>query len=324
MALSVATQPADVRGLLRSYGSIESVFEQCCEPWQAERAVAVEERCEALGIRIIPYADAGYPGQLREIDLPPAVLYAAGHADRLTRSSVAMVGSRRCTAYGKWAARTLARSLSMGGVCVVSGMAFGIDAASHQGALDGPGGTVAVLGGGPERPSPASLAELYQRLVAEQLVISEFPPDTRPCPAYFPRRNRIVAGLSRGVVVVEAAARSGALITVRLALDAGREVFAVPGPVDSPTSVGSNRLLRQGAIPALRGEDVLESLGSMQLPLLDPAQQVLDALADGIVDLAGLVDRTGLPREQLGGLLMRMRLGGTIQAIGGDRYRRAE
>lgn len=335
MALSLSHRPLEIQSLLEPHGSVEMLFERNLQlpglpsPIRElrDRAQGVLEACERLGVTVVSYDDAAYPPALRALQHPPPVLYAVGHLSLLQRPAVAVVGSRRCSSYGRWAARTLARGLSRRGVCVVSGMAFGIDAAAHEGALEGDGGTLAVLGGGPERSSPASLVHLYRRLREDQLVLSEFAPGTRPRPEFFPRRNRIVAGLSRGVVVVEAARRSGALITAHLALETGKEVFAVPGPIDSPSSAGTNQLIRDGAAPVLCDRDVAEALGIVGLEAssgADPGGPILDALAAGAADLGQLHQRTGLPLKQLRGMLLRLRLHGAVRALGGDRYQRVE
>lgn len=329
VALSLSNQLVDVKERIRGAGPTlfeSSVVPDCDVPGasrtEAERVI---ERAVELGVRVVTYPDDEYPDHLRDVALPPPVLYAVGDLALLKRPCVAIVGSRRCSAYGRWAARTLARGLSHAGVCVVSGMAFGVDAAAHEGALDGPGGTIAVLGGGPERPSPASLRPLYRSLAAGQLVVSEFPPGTSPKPAYFPRRNRVVAGLSRGVIVVEAAIRSGALITAREAMEAGREVFAVPGPIDSSTSAGTNRLLWEGATPALGATEVVEALGTaVDVDGGCPADRILEALAGGPMSVPELQERTGLAREHIAGQLLRLRLGGAVGAMPGQRFRRVE
>ena len=335
VALSLSHRPLEIQSLLERHGSVEMIFEKNLQlpgmpsPIREERdrAHGILDTCERLGIAVVPYDDPAYPPELRTLQHPPPVLYAAGNLSLLRRPAVAVVGSRRCSSYGRWAARTLARGLSRRGVCVVSGMAFGIDAAAHEGALEGDGGTLAVLGGGPERSSPASLVHLYRRLRRDQLVLSEFAPGTRPRPEFFPRRNRIVAGLSQGVVVVEAARRSGALITAHLALETGKEVFAVPGPIDSPSSAGTNQLIRDGAAPVLGDRDVVEALGIEGIEgslESEPSGPILDALASGASDMEQLQRRTGLPLAQLRGMLLRLRLNGVVRSLGGDRYQRVE
>ena len=215
---------------------------------------------ERHGIRALTAFDEEYPACLREIADPPFVLYALGRLERLRFRAVAVVGSRDASRYGRDVAERLARELSGAGVTVVSGFARGVDAAAHEAALEGPGGTIAVLGCGVDVDYPREHRRLKERLAAEHLLVSEYPPGTEPRPQNFPIRNRIIAGLSAGVVVVEASRRSGSLITARLANEFGRDVFAVPGSVFSPTSAGAHELLRDGAILCRGAEDVLAEL----------------------------------------------------------------
>ncbi len=215
---------------------------------------------ERTGIRILTAFDSEYPDALAEIADPPFLLYAIGRVERLRLPAVAIVGSRDASRYGRDVAWRLSRELSAAGVAVVSGFARGVDAAAHEAALEGPGGTIAVLGCGVDVDYPREHRGLKDRLAAEHLLLSESPPGTEPRPQNFPIRNRIIAGLSAGVVVVEASRRSGSLITARLANDFGRDVFAVPGSVFSPTSVGAHELLRDGAILCRGSEDVLTEL----------------------------------------------------------------
>ncbi|MFY9549916.1 MAG: DNA-processing protein DprA, partial [Thermoanaerobaculia bacterium] len=204
---------------------------------QALRWAAEVER---TGIRIVTAFDPEYPDLLREIADPPLLLFTLGRIERLRLPAVAIVGSRDASRYGRDAAWRLAQELSGAGVTVVSGFARGIDAAAHEAALEGPGGTVAVLGCGLDVDYPREHRRLRERLCAEGLLISEHPPGSEPRPQNFPIRNRIIAGLSSGVVVVEASRRSGSLITARLAADFGRDVFSVPGSIFSETSAGTH------------------------------------------------------------------------------------
>lgn len=232
-----------------------------------DRVLEALSRCEALEIRAVCRGDPGYPSALEELHDPPPVIFLRGDPALLEeRRRVAVVGARRATGYGRRVARELAEELSRAGVVVVSGLALGIDGAAHYGALDATGETIAVLGSGPDVPHPRSHGALYRRVVESGLVVSEFMPGEPARPHHFPRRNRILAGLSAGVVVVEAARRSGAFITVDHALDLGREVFAVPGPVDSSRSRGVHALLREGARVVTRASDVLEDLGWAEEP----------------------------------------------------------
>lgn len=231
---------------------------------------------EAKDVRWIPRSDPGFPRRLAGIHDPPPGLFVRGSADLglLERPTVAVVGARACSAYGTQVAFALGRELAAAGAVVVSGLARGVDAAAHRGALEA-GTTVAVLGCGIDRDYPRAHADLGRRIAEWGLILSEYPPGVEPAPWRFPARNRIVAGLSEATVVVEARARSGALITADLALDEGRDVLAVPGEITSALSAGSNGLLRLGAVPVTSTGDVLEVLG------IEP---------DGRQDGAGAVD----------------------------------
>ncbi len=215
------------------------------EAGPARRARHLLRRCGEAGIGVMAYGCDGYPELLRNLHHPPAVLFTRGRTELLHGPCVAVVGSRRATAYGRRVSRALGARLAEQGRCVVSGMAMGIDAEAHRGALPGP--TAAVLGSGVDVPSPASNTRLYREIVKHGVVVSEFEPGQRAEPHHFPRRNRIIAALASDVVIVEAARRSGALITADHALDLGREVRAVPGPIDRANSEGTNRLIAQGA-----------------------------------------------------------------------------
>ncbi|HUL49813.1 MAG TPA: DNA-processing protein DprA [Gemmatimonadales bacterium] len=214
-----------------------------------------------LGATVLTPDDPRFPPLLREIPEAPQWLYAWGDLSLLLRRAAAMVGSRDHTSYGANAAELLARGVARHAVVVVSGMARGIDAIAHSATLDAGGGSVGVLGNGFGVVYPASNKELYQRMINRGCLITELPPGEKPHAGAFPRRNRLVSGLAGATVIVEAAPGSGALITADCALDQGRQVLAVPGPITSPTSLGCNRLIQQGAKPALCAADILEELG---------------------------------------------------------------
>ncbi|MFN8187018.1 MAG: DNA-processing protein DprA [Gaiellales bacterium] len=274
---------------------------------------------------------SGYPELLASIYDPPSRLYLRGAGRALLHGPcVALVGARACSPYGRQVARLLGRELAAAGVVVVSGLARGVDAEAHRGALEAGGSTLAVLGCGIDRDYPASHADLARRIAETGLIVSEYPPGVPPAPWQFPARNRIIAGLSRVVVVVEARDRSGALITADFALEEGRDVLAVPGPITSSLSNGTNELLRIGAAPLLSAEDALEALGiEKRVPgrTLDPGYvRILDALADGAFDVDGLVERTGLSAGEIGGALVELELAGhvvsddgIVRAIAGSR-----
>jgi DNA processing protein len=218
------------------------------------------EALDRLGAAVLVLGDERFPSLLEEIADPPAVLYVWGDATLLARPAVGIVGSRNHTSYGATAARLLAEGVARRAV-VVSGMARGLDAVAHTAALDAGGTSVGVLGNGFGVVYPAANRGLYDRMIAHGCLITELPPGERPHAGAFPRRNRLISGLARATVVIEAAPGSGALITADCALDQGRAVLAVPGPITSPTSLGCNRLIQQGAKPALSPADILEELG---------------------------------------------------------------
>jgi DNA processing protein len=250
----------------RAIALLRSAEDTAAERWAAE--------VERAGMRPVTAFDPDYPALLSEIPDPPFVLFVAGNLERFRLPAVAVVGSREASRYGRDVATRLARDLSSVGVTVVSGFARGVDEAAHMAALDSPGGTIAVLGCGLDVDYPREHTRLKEALVRRDLVISEFLPGTEPRPANFPIRNRIIAGLVSGVVVVEASRRSGSLITARLAADFGRDVFAVPGNVFSATSAGAHELLRDGAILCRGAEDVFAelfpSIGSASEPRSAP------------------------------------------------------
>jgi len=246
----------ELAGRLGSHGRARAVLaaprDSEAERWGAS--------IEGAGIRIVTAFDEEYPAALAEIPDPPFLFFAVGRLERLKLPAVAIVGSRNATRYGRDVAARLARDLSLAGVTIVSGFARGVDAAAHEAAREGPGGTVAVLGCGVDVDYPREHSRLKAAMAATDLLLSEFAPGAEPRPQNFPVRNRIIAGLASGVVVVEASRRSGSLITARLAIDCGRDVFAVPGSVFSETSIGTHELLRDGAILCRGAEDVLSEL----------------------------------------------------------------
>jgi DNA processing protein len=294
---------------------------------------AYRERLRALGVRWLPRSE--FPHALAQIFDAPLGLFVRGAAEPavLDAPSVAVVGARSCSSYGTHVARTLGRELAAAGLVVVSGLARGIDGDAHRGALDAGGTTVAVLGCGIDRDYPAAHTDLARRVRAAGLVVSEYgPPETTRKPAFlhewrFPARNRIVAGLAAATVVVEARERSGALITADLALEEGREVFAVPGEITSSLSVGTNRLIVLGATPLLEPADVLRTFGidpaARAAPELgEDAARVLEALGEAPAALDDLVVATGLDAGAIAAALSALELGG-FAAEGDGVYRRA-
>ncbi|MGC9125541.1 MAG: DNA-processing protein DprA, partial [Caldisericaceae bacterium] len=231
-----------------------------------EMASARKEIASALnlGVEIIPYDDDGFPSQLRDIKESPLVIYIKGSLEKTDSFSVSIVGSRKCTEYGKAVARELSKKLAQLGIAVVSGLAYGIDSEAHKGALSVNGRTVAVLGSGVDVVYPRENRFLYDEIVEKGAVISEFPLGTKALKFNFPFRNRIISGLSLATIVVEAQEKSGSLITANYALEQSREVFAVPGNITSSCSKGTNLLIRDGAIPLLSYEDVLYNVKEFQ------------------------------------------------------------
>ena len=242
-----------------------------------------------------------YPAELLDLAHPPRELHVIGRTSALSKPRVAIVGTRSSTAYGERIARTLTRALVRGGVSVVSGMARGIDAAAHRTALEEGGNTVAVLGTGVDVPYPVGHRLLHRAIAEHGMVVSENPPGARAGPGSFPRRNRIIAALAPVTIVIEAGFRSGALNTAAQALELGRVVAAVPGPIDSDQSRGSNQLLRDGAVLIAAPEDALALLGVSAPPVVplrpllpESEQKIWDAIAGGFVDTDALPAATGL------------------------------
>jgi DNA processing protein len=282
------------------------------------------------GGRVITWEEEDYPAPFREVPTPPPVLYVLGEIREQDGRGVAIVGTRRCTSYGRLVAKGLARELGERGISVISGLAPGIDTAAHRGALASRGRTVAVLGTGIGNPYPAGSERLIEEIAARGAVISEFPWEMGGSRWSFPRRNRLVAALAEVVVVVEAPLRSGALITVDWALRLGREVMAVPGPITSSASAGTNRLIQEGAKPVTGTEDVLEELSLPSVPspregtdLDSQARTVYDLLALEPLGISELVERTGLSHGRVSQILVDLQLRGLVAEIAGRRYTKA-
>jgi DNA processing protein len=299
---------------------------------------AVLEAVERLGAVALLPSEPHFPRQLREIAEPPPLLFAQGALALLERPMVAVVGSRNHTAYGASACRLVAAAAAEQGIVVVSGMARGLDAIAHRAALDAGGGTVGLLGNGLGVIYPAANRALYEAVAAKGLLLSEFPPGERPHAGSFPRRNRLISGLARATVVVEAAPGSGALITAECAVEQGREVLAVPGPITSSTSTGTNRLIRDGATPLLEPADLLQHYPEVPCPppgtgwsaLPGPVAGRLDAVAHAVVQALGadlvhvdtLAERLGSPAGELLGSLCALELAGVVEQQPGGFFRR--
>jgi DNA processing protein len=287
---------------------------------------------EAPQRRLLVLGDADYPRALLETADPPLLMFAQGRVGLAQQRSLAIVGSRRTTPQGEDHARAFAQHLAGAGLVIVSGLASGVDGAAHEGALAGGGATIAVVGTGLDRVYPPSHRELAHRIASEGLLLSEYPLGTPPLADNFPLRNRIIAGLSLGTLVVEAALQSGSLITARLALECGREVFAIPGSIHSPQSRGCHALIKQGAKLVESAEDILEELqpGSVSAaaasdtsaeasPTDDP---VLRALGHDPATLDALQGRTGLPTHELQARLLELELTGQASRLPGGLYQR--
>jgi len=305
---------------------------------------------EEAGAKLITLLDPDYPQRLKEIPDPPFFLYARGGLSLSAYGeSLAIVGTRRPTHYGKRLAESLARDMASLGALIVSGMARGCDMAAHKGALGTGGATAAVLGTGVDRCYPAEARGLYEELGEKGLLVSEFPMGTGPKPYNFPRRNRIISGLSRGVLVVEAPLRSGAMMTSRLALEHNRDVFAVPGPVNSYKSRGPNSLIKDGAVLVEDAGDILAAWGSitgLRAPAGGPAPApstegqaaanspqspppaqgnealVFKTLEEGPLSIDAIASTCGLKVQDLGGILLEMELKGLISQMPGKIFAR--
>ncbi len=283
-------------------------------------------------VTIIAIGDAAYPARLRTIFDPPSSLYVRGQLTTADDLAVAIVGARRATAYGRIIAEHLARDLAACGITVVSGLARGIDAAAHRGALDAGGRTIAVLGCGPDVVYPPEHGGLMNDVIGHGAVVSEFTPGTQPHPGQFPKRNRIISGLSLGVVVVEGREDSGALITADAALEQGREVFAVPGRITDPTARAPHRLLQQGAKLVERVDDILEEL-HLSLPArpapVTPHLEGMEAVVFAQLEVTPehvdrLAVRCGLPVSAVSRTLTALECKGLAAAWPGARYARRD
>lgn len=336
------------RQLLKAFGLPDAIFSAGIGALRAtvgstlaERLIthdcdrAIEQALEWTaqpGNHILTLADAAYPQALLEAADPPVLIYAKGRLEMLNRPSLAIVGSRNATKQGEATAEAFAAHLSAAGLTIVSGLALGIDAAAHRGGLGGRGSTIAVIGTGADRIYPSGNEALARRIAEGGIILSEFPLGTPAIAANFPRRNRIIAGMGRGCLVVEAAERSGSLITARLAAEAGREVFAIPGSIHSPLSKGCHKLIRQGAKLVETASDILEELrwesavtntpSVATLPEDPEAKRLLQAMGYDPCNLDALLERTGLTADQLLAMLLPLELDGHVAQLPGGRYQR--
>lgn len=311
------------------FSSPDQTAIECALAWQAES-----------GNAIVTLADAAYPQRLLDAADPPTLLYIKGRTDLLNRPALAIVGARSATPQGEENARAFARHLADTGLVIVSGLALGIDAAAHRGALEAAtAATVAVIGTGADRIYPARNAALAHEIAAHGTIVSEFPLGSGPQRHHFPRRNRLISGLSLGVLIVEAAAGSGSLITARLAAESGREVFAIPGSIHSPLSRGCHRLIREGAKLVESAEDILEELDGRfvsarpetrpdssappRAAVPDGEQgRILAALGHDPVDCDTLAQRCNLTVDALSSMLLMLELDRHVVRLPGNRFQR--
>jgi DNA processing protein len=329
IALRAARGVGDVAGrkLLERFGHPSAVPDVDADALATAHAEV--ERIAAAGARLVALDDDEYPALLRQLHDAPLYLIAKG-APLGSGPAVAIVGARRATPYGLDVARGLAEALAAAGVAVVSGLARGIDGAAHEGALRGRGMTVAVLGSGVDVVYPPEHRELAADVAAHGTLVSERPMGTAPLPSHFPARNRILAGMTSGTIVIEAAERSGSLITARLANDGGREVFAVPGRIDSPLSAGAHLLIREGATLIRDAEDVLQQITpalraraaavpEARAVTLEDAG-IVAALAGGPASPDDLIRQIGRPASEIIAALLDLELRGVVQRRSGRQF----
>jgi DNA processing protein len=336
-----------IRALLDFFGSLETAWQAPGDALQAaglsQRVVEnlVQARSGDLlektwaiihekNIQVLTWEDASYPRRLKEIDQPPPVLYVRGSLVEKDEWAVAIVGTRRVTAYGRQVAEETAAFLAQNGISVVSGLARGVDAVAHEAALRAGGRTIAVLGNGVDRVYPPEHLNLAKRMLEQGAVVSDYAPGTPPDAANFPPRNRIISGLSMATIVVEAGEQSGALITASFAAEQGRDVLAVPGNITAPQSKGTNRLIRDGAQPLLQPSDILEALNINQvaqkqaartsLPVDAVEAMLMGLLANETLHVDEICAQSGLPVDKVSATLTMMELKGMVRNQGGMSY----
>jgi DNA processing protein len=345
LTLVPGVSPRAQRDLLRAFGGPQAVLDASEAGLASIAAPSVVEALargpsqalvdrtlrwlEARDHHLVALGDPGYPQALLTIPDPPTVVYAKGRVELLNAQAVAIVGSRNASAQGERDANAFANALSCAGLCIVSGLALGIDAAAHRGGLAGPASSIAVLGTGADIVYPPRNLELAEELASRGCLVSEFALGTEPVAGNFPRRNRLISGLSRGVLVVEAGKPSGSLVTARLALDQDRDVFAIPGSIHSPLSRGCNDLIKQGAKLVECANDILSELG---LPPVadtaqpesqdDPPHAMLAAMGHAPASLDEIAQRTGMAAARVAAQLSRLEIEGRIAPLPGGLFQR--
>ncbi|MBD3346465.1 MAG: DNA-protecting protein DprA [Chitinivibrionales bacterium] len=350
--------PVRIKNLLEKYGSPEHVFKTSQTQLQQEtglsKAIASQihnpnlfaeaekqvELSRRLDVTILTLDNDDYPPLLKEIFAPPPVLYVKGSPDAFTHHAVGVVGTRRASQYGKNATSHIVKGLVRSNLVIVSGLALGIDTTAHQTCLENNGKTVAVFGCGLDTIYPATNRKLAERILENGALVSEFPLGSSPESFNFPRRNRIISGLSAGVLVVEAGEKSGGLITAHYALQQGRDVFAVAGSIFSPQSVGTHKLIKSGAVPVRNAREIVETIQAIDhlktphfveapkpkvaLELLsEKEKKVFEMLSSLPQRIDQLTEKTGLALTDLLGLLLNMELKGLIQQVSGQQFIRA-
>ena len=315
---------------LRDAGLSEKIVENLVQLRSSKDLEKIWNELAAKGISVLILPDETYPRRLRELEQPPPVLYVHGELIPDDEWAVAVVGTRRVTAYGRQVAEDIAGTLARNGITVISGLARGVDSIAHQAALSAGGRTVAVLGSGLDRIYPPENRRLSEQIATSGALISDYPPGTPPEASNFPPRNRLISGLSLAVVIVEAGQTSGALITAAFAADQGREVFAVPGNITTPGSKGTNRLIQDGAQPLLNPEEILEALELTMVAEHRTARVALpaDAVEASLFETLGreplhideIRTRTDFPIEKVTATLALMELKGMVRQVGGMNY----
>lgn len=333
--------------LLEAFGDPQSAWEASPQAWlqaglsqkvadsfqRLHQGVSLDqvwERIQTLGVTVLTWDDETYPRRLKEIDQPPPILYVRGSLIPEDEWAVAIVGTRRITAYGRQVAEEAATALAHSGVTIVSGLARGVDTVSHQSALNAGGRTLAVMGNGVDQVYPPENRRLADQVIAHGALVSDYPLGTKPDGINFPPRNRIISGLSMAVIIVEAGETSGALITATFAAEQGRDVFAVPGNINAPQSKGTNRLIRDGAQPLLSPQDVLETLNltmvaehrSVRVALpSDPVEsRLFQLLSQEPKHVDEIRSQVGMPIETVSATLAMMELKGMVRQVGGMNY----